>query len=127
MSRRVYLLGVAVAMVAVAFAATEAALEPRASGVTRANARRLQPEMSRAEVERILGGLVEESEVDGAWSSRINAWQGTEGTAYVWIGHPHCPSGVTGAAGSCDGSPSPPGPTRQIRSPASAPSPAADR
>ena len=54
MSRRVFLLGVAIAMVALVFAATDAALVP-APGVTEANVRRIKPGMTLREVEAILG------------------------------------------------------------------------
>jgi hypothetical protein len=96
MPSRVYRLGVGLALVAVAFAITEVVLRFRAPGATRANARRIQLGMSRAEVERILGGPgeVEGSELDGEWSSRIHAWRGPEGTVYVYLGHRRSPSGV---------------------------------
>jgi len=55
MSRQVYLLGAGLALVALAFAATEAALGPR-SGVTEANVKRIRPGMTLAEVEAIFGG-----------------------------------------------------------------------
>jgi hypothetical protein len=54
MSRRVYLLGVGVALVAGAFLLTEALLwRP---GVTEANMRRVRPGMKQARVETLLGG-----------------------------------------------------------------------
>ncbi len=55
MSRRVYLLGVAVALVGLALGFTDWALSLR-PGVTEANTRRVREGMTRAEVEAILGG-----------------------------------------------------------------------
>jgi hypothetical protein len=55
MSRRVYLLGVGLALVALAFAATDSLLTPP-PGVTEANCRRIRVGMLRAEIERLLGG-----------------------------------------------------------------------
>jgi hypothetical protein len=55
MSGRVYLLGVGLALVGLAFAVTDWALSLR-PGVTEANVRRLREGMTLAEVEAILGG-----------------------------------------------------------------------
>jgi hypothetical protein len=55
MSGRVYSLGIGIALVALAFLVTEAALGPR-PGVTEVNARRIRPGMTMAEVEAVLGG-----------------------------------------------------------------------
>jgi hypothetical protein len=55
MSRRVYLLGVGLALVALALAVTDWALSLR-PGVTEANVRRIRVGMTLAEVEGILGG-----------------------------------------------------------------------
>jgi hypothetical protein len=54
MSRRTFLLGFGIAVVALAFAVTAAVLGP-APGVTEANARRIRPGMKLREVEAILG------------------------------------------------------------------------
>src|SRR5690348_1925934 len=54
MSRRVYLLGVGLALVAVALAFTDWALGPR-PGVTEVNVRRIRPGMTLAEVEALFG------------------------------------------------------------------------
>jgi hypothetical protein len=45
--------------------------------------------MSKGQVERIRGGPgeVEGSELDGRWSSRVYAWRGPEGTAYMFLGY----------------------------------------
>jgi hypothetical protein len=56
MSRRVYLLGVGLALVALALAFTDWALS-LLPGVTEANVKRVRPGMRRAEVEALLGGL----------------------------------------------------------------------
>ena len=54
MSRRVYLLGVGLALVALALAFTDWALSLR-PGVTEVNVRRVKPGMTLAEVEAVLG------------------------------------------------------------------------
>jgi hypothetical protein len=54
MSRRVYLLGLGLALVALALAFTDWALSLQ-PGVTEANVRRIQPGMTEAEVEALLG------------------------------------------------------------------------
>jgi hypothetical protein len=56
MSRQVYLLGVGLALVALALAFTGWALSPP-PGVTEANARRIQRGMTRTQVEALMGGL----------------------------------------------------------------------
>jgi hypothetical protein len=55
MSRRVYLLGVGLALVALALAFTDWALTPP-PGVTEANARRIRPGMTLDQVGDLLGG-----------------------------------------------------------------------
>ena len=55
MSRRVYLLGLGLALVALGLAFTDRASGPR-PGVTEANLRRLKPGMALAEVEAVFGG-----------------------------------------------------------------------
>jgi hypothetical protein len=55
MGRRVYLLGVGLALVALALALTDWAVGPR-PGVTEANLRRLKPGMTLAEVQAVFGG-----------------------------------------------------------------------
>jgi hypothetical protein len=55
MPRLVYLLGVGIGLVAIAFALTYQLLTPP-PGVTLENVRRVQPGMSRDQVERLLGG-----------------------------------------------------------------------
>jgi hypothetical protein len=94
MSRRVYLLGLGLALVALALAVTDAALGP-STGVTEANVRRIRPGMPLAEVEALMGGrgkpligfrgLVPE-EMAGRWiwvGSDGLAWVGLDGTARV--------------------------------------------
>jgi hypothetical protein len=83
MSRRVYLLGVGLALVALALAFTEWALRPR-PGVTEANVRRIRPGMTLTEVTRIFGKLPDEREV--LWHGRpllTYAWYGDLGDAIV--------------------------------------------
>jgi hypothetical protein len=94
MPRGVYLLGGGVALVALALALTDALLSE--TGVTAASVRRIRPEMSREQVERILGGPgeVEGSELDGPWSAHVYAWSGPEGSAYVFIGYLRATPGV---------------------------------
>ena len=55
MSRRIYLLGVGLALVALALAFTDWALSFQ-PGVTEANARRIRPGMTQEAVESLLGG-----------------------------------------------------------------------
>ena len=56
MSRRMYLLGVGIVLVGLAFAVTDWALRPPFEpGVTEANVRRIQPGMTPSDVERVLG------------------------------------------------------------------------
>ena len=55
MPRLVFLLGLALAAVALAFVATDAALGPR-PGVTEANVRRIKAGMTVGQVEALLGG-----------------------------------------------------------------------
>jgi hypothetical protein len=85
MSRQVYLLGVGLALVALAFTVTAAALGPR-PGATEANVRRIRNGMIREEVEAILGGK-------GSWGDRPGAplfRDGSDGrvarTYYHWVG-----------------------------------------
>jgi hypothetical protein len=101
MPRGVYLVGVGLALVALAFASMQAALESRTPGATWANAQRIRPGMSRGEVERILGGPgeVEGSELDGLWSARVYAWLGPEGTAYVILGYRRATPGAEEGGG----------------------------
>jgi hypothetical protein len=54
MSRRVYLLGLGLALLALAFITTEALIGPR-PGVTAQNVRRIRPGMTLADVTRLLG------------------------------------------------------------------------
>jgi hypothetical protein len=72
----VYLLGVGLALVALAFATTEAALASRAPGVTRANARRVRPGMTPAEAAAILRGLGDFLALDhhGADAESVGDW-----------------------------------------------------
>ena len=77
MSRRVYLLGVGLALVALGLAFTDWALSLR-PGVTEANARRIRPGMTLAEVEGLLGE---------AWlgpGDEWGVWYGDDGFVTVY-------------------------------------------
>jgi hypothetical protein len=85
MSRRVYLLGVGIVLVALAFVLTDALLwEP---GVTAANVRRVQPGMTLAEVKARLGEQTGfPVEVTGRHNGqRWEKWRPPR-LAYVWEG-----------------------------------------
>jgi hypothetical protein len=84
MSRRVYLLGVAIALVALAFAVTDAVLGPR-PGATEANVTRIRNGMTRKEVEAILGGKGSWGDRPGAPLMRDASW-GIPQTHYHWVG-----------------------------------------
>jgi hypothetical protein len=85
MSRRVYLLGLGLALVALGLAVTDAMIGP-SPGVTEANVRRIRNGMTMKEVEAILGG-------PGKWEfylmdnrfrgSRHFSWAGPDGTAHI--------------------------------------------
>jgi hypothetical protein len=82
MSRQLYLLGVGIVLVALAFAVTEAVLGPR-PGITEANARRIRPGMMLREAEAILGkrGLCGGTFVSrGGRGSSLWLWDGADGT-----------------------------------------------
>ena len=86
MSRRVYLLGVGLALVALALAFTDWALSLR-PGVTEANVRRIRSGMTLKEAEAVLGGPGQRR---GGFSGLghcawIYEWTGTDGTAIVRI------------------------------------------
>ena len=76
MSRRVYLLGVGIALVALALAFTDWALSLR-PGVTEANAKRIRAGMTLEQVESILGSRPNE---------RIDRWRGGPPEACAWYG-----------------------------------------
>jgi hypothetical protein len=76
MSRRVYLLGVGLALVALALAFTDWALSLR-PGVTESNVRRIRPGMTLEQVESILGSHP---------SERIDRWRGGTPDACAWYG-----------------------------------------
>ena len=78
MSRRVYLLGVGLALVALALAFTDWALSLR-PGVTEANVRRLRLGMRAQEVEALLGG----AETWLTSDRGIVVWSGNGGTVII--------------------------------------------
>ncbi|MCI0459976.1 MAG: hypothetical protein L0Z62_23745, partial [Gemmataceae bacterium] len=87
MSKRVYLLGVGLALVALAFLITDAATRPR-QGPTEANLRRVRAGMTLAEVQAILGPQGQVCYAPGASGSRggVYLWGGPGGTALVIVG-----------------------------------------
>jgi hypothetical protein len=84
MPRWVFLLGVGVLLVTVAFVVTTTALGPR-PGVTEANARRIKPGMTMAEVEAIMGHPAYLSlRGGGLWHrSEFQLWNGPDCAAWV--------------------------------------------
>src|SRR5262245_43866406 len=92
MSRRVYLLGVGLALVALLLAVTDGALGP-SPGVTEANFRRIRPGMTFDEVDAILGPLIPEeraafeaSKTQPKWrerAMRVLTWNGPAGDIVV--------------------------------------------
>jgi hypothetical protein len=77
MSRRVFLLGVGLALVALALALTGVVMGPT-PGVTEANARRILPGMTPREVEAILGGR--------GWCAEDGTGSFYRPRAYLWEG-----------------------------------------
>jgi hypothetical protein len=75
MSRRVYLLGVGLVLVALALAFTDRAVRPPfGPGVTEANARRIRPGMTLAEVEKRFGAR--RKQVSVLWRRSDRAYLG---------------------------------------------------
>jgi hypothetical protein len=89
MSGRVYLLGVGVALVALALAVTDWALSLQ-PGVTEANGRRIRPGMTLQEGEVILGGrghvLLGTPDEEG--SGQIIVWSGADGYVIIVTEYP---------------------------------------
>ena len=75
MSRRVYLLGVGLALVALAFVLTDALLWRH--GVTEANIRRIRPGMTPTEVKRLFGRAADDD------FGGLMIWYGSGGRAVV--------------------------------------------
>jgi hypothetical protein len=96
MSRRVFLLGLGIVLVAVGLAFTDWALSLR-PGVTEANVKRVRPGMTQAEVEGILGGKGLLSYAPGASGSRASVylWRESDRGAFVVFG----PDGAVTSAG----------------------------
>jgi hypothetical protein len=87
MSRRVYLLGVGLALVALALAVTDWALSLQ-PGVTEANVRRIREGMTLAEAERLLGGPPQMAWYMGRSVLHppfIAGWRGESGYALLWV------------------------------------------
>ena len=86
MSRKVYLLGVGLALVALGLAVTDAALGPH-PGVTEVNARRVRVGMSLLQTEAIFGeppGLSAKSRPEPG-PPDLCVWLGKTGMAYVYL------------------------------------------
>jgi hypothetical protein len=83
-SRRVYLLGVGLNLLALAFVVTDALLwEP---GLTEASARRIRDRMTMKEVEAILGPCsVDPSEGRPSWRT-VREWRGRHVRGYITFG-----------------------------------------
>ena len=95
MSRRVYLLGAGLALVALALAVTDWALSLR-PGVTEANAKRIRPGMTVQQVEGLMGGPADYTGPPIRWTvfeqsgprviiSWVGFWTGIEGYAAVFF------------------------------------------
>jgi hypothetical protein len=85
MSGRVYLLGVGLALVALALAFTDWALS-LGPGLTAANVRRIRPRMTMKEVEAILGRCSTDSSGGRpSWRS-VRMWEGRLGRGYICFG-----------------------------------------
>jgi hypothetical protein len=86
MSRGVFLLGIGIALVAMAFALTDWILGPR-PGVTEANVRRIRMGMTLEEVEAILGKDYWPSGGCSTihFSMSECQWRGPDGVASVWF------------------------------------------
>jgi hypothetical protein len=83
MSRRVYLLGVGLALVALALAFTDWALSLR-PGVTEVNVRRVKPGMTLAEVEAIFGCRWRAGFINNGSPAEVSfEWEGARGAAAV--------------------------------------------
>jgi hypothetical protein len=85
MPRGVYLLGLGLALVALALVLTDALLwEP---GVTEANVRRVHVGMTLRETQRVLGGpsQVTRRFCDRVQSVEVAVWWGARGEAHVWF------------------------------------------
>jgi hypothetical protein len=120
MSRRVYLLGVGLALVALALALTDWALTP-GTGPTEANARRIRPGMTLEEVEALLGGPAGLEYPLVEWSGRTpkrwqverwgREWTGTAGRVVVSFGR----DDRVEDSEFCPASPAPPGFLTRLR------------
>jgi hypothetical protein len=93
MSRRVYWLGVGLALVALGLAFTDWALGPQ-PGVTHANVKRIKTGMTLSEVKAVLGphpyednplALEELTRQRHELGIGGLVWRGTEGSALVWL------------------------------------------
>ena len=84
MSGRVYLLGVGLALVALALAVTHERLGPW-PGVTEANVKRIKPGMTMREVEGILGGAGRERVTITEGGRDVSAFQWTGPGAVVYV------------------------------------------
>jgi hypothetical protein len=83
MSRRVYLLGVGLALVALGLAFTDWALGLQ-PGVTEANVKRIKPGMTVAEAEALLGGAAKTAQrADRCGDDWTRTWEGPAGGAHV--------------------------------------------
>jgi hypothetical protein len=85
MSRRIYLLGLGLALVALALAFTDWALSLQ-PGVTEANAKRIRQGMTLGEVEALLGGPASTAGRDKCGGDWQRQWQCTRGEVHVLSG-----------------------------------------
>ena len=86
MPRRVYVLGVGLALVALGLAFTDWALSLR-PGVTEANVKRIRPGMTLGEVEALLGGPADTAQrADKCGGDWLRQWRCPRGEGYVQSG-----------------------------------------
>ena len=86
MSRRVFLLGVGLALVALGLAFTDWALSLQ-PGVTEANVKRIRPGMALEEVEALLGGPADTAQrADKCGGDWLREWRCPRGEVYVLCG-----------------------------------------
>src|SRR5260370_37106385 len=83
MRKRVFVIGVAIVAVALAFVLTDSLLITLGAGVTEANARRIRMGMPKSQIERILGGSGQPSDWLPAGECEARLWTGEEGQVQV--------------------------------------------
>jgi hypothetical protein len=116
MSRRVYLLGIGLALVALALAFTDWALSLR-PGVTEANVKGIKPGITMREVEVILGGAGQKrvTITEGGRDVSAFQWTGPGTVAYVLFDEPGPGRRTQGVRTATFHSVAEPGPLARLR------------